>query len=228
MPYLHQPGFLESLSEYERERLAQICPPRLFQPGELLHRAGDPCQSLIILIEGQVKLLRVVAGGQERIVYIAGGGDLLGINFLDQDATHTSNAVCLSRVMICPVGKSHVEQVSRELPNVPLRLAQVLAQRVALLEGQLEDTSAPVAFRLGRALAWLAQRFSVPDYSAWRDLPMELKQEDLAAMCGTTRVSVTHSLGELRNLGLVQGTRGRYRVNLKALEDWLEGFGEMA
>ncbi|WP_337868836.1 Crp/Fnr family transcriptional regulator [Meiothermus sp.] len=227
MPYLRQPSFLEYLSEHERQRLGQICPPRALEPGEFLYRDGDPCHSLIILIEGQVKLLKVASGGQDRIVYVAGGGDLLGINFLAQEATHTNTAICLSRVVICPVEKSQVVQVSNELPNVALRLAQVLADRVSQLEGQLEVSATPAAYRLGRAFAWLAQRFSVPDFSAWRDLPMELKQEDLAAMCGTTRVTVTNTLGELRNLGLVEGTRGRYRVNLKALERWLEGFEEI-
>ncbi|MCX8087647.1 MAG: Crp/Fnr family transcriptional regulator [Meiothermus ruber] len=227
MPYLRQPSFLELLSEYERQRLGQICPPRALELGELLYRQGDPCHSLIILIEGQVKLLKIAGRGQERIVYVAGGGDLLGINFLSQDAEHTTTAICLSRAVICPVEKSQVMQVFKELPNVALRLAQVLADRVTQLEGQLEVSSAPAAYRLGRAFLWLAQRFSVPDFSPWRDLPMELRQEDLAAMCGTTRVTVTNTLGELRNLGLVEGTRGRYRVNLKALEYWLEGFGEV-
>lgn len=226
MPYLYQPGFLERLSELERQRLGQICPPRVFQPGELLHREGDPCHSLLIVIEGQVKLSRVAGMGQERIVYVAGSGDLLGINFLSRNAIHSTTAVCMSPVTVCPVEKSQMEQVSRELPKVPLQLAQVLAERVGQLEDQLEAASAPAAFRLGRTFAWLAQRFSMPDFSPWRDLPMELKQEDLAAMCGTTRVTVTHTLGELRNLGLVKGTRGRYQVNLKALEAWLEGFAE--
>lgn len=227
MSYLRQPSFLEHLSEQERQRLGQICPPRALQPGELLYHEGDPCYSLFILIEGQVKLLRMSSGGQERIVYVAGGGDLLGINFLAQDAAHTTTAICLSRVVICPVEKSQVVQVSKELPRVALCLVQVLAERVSQLEDQLEVSSAPAAYRLGRAFAWLAQRFSMPGFSPWHDLPMELRQEDLAAMCGTTRVTVTNTLGELRNLRLVEGTRGRYRVNLKALERWLEGFGNM-
>lgn len=227
MAYIRQPSFLEHLSEHERQKLGQLCPPRAFRPGEVLFHQDDPCSSLFILIEGQVKLLKLGKGGQERIVYVAGGGDLLGINFLSPDAKHTTTAICLSQVIICPVEKSQVVQVSKELPNVPLRLTQVLAERITQLEGQLEVSSAPAAYRLGRAFLWLAQRFSVPDFSSWRDLPMELRQEDLAAMCGTTRVTVTNTLGELRNLGLVEGTRGRYRVNLKALERWLEGFEEI-
>lgn len=222
MAYLRQPGFLERLQENERQRLGQMCPPRMYQPGNFLYHEGDACRGLTILIAGQVKLSRLSFTGQERIVYVAGSGDLLGTNFLEEDAIHKTDAVCMSQVMICPVEKSHIEQVARELPNVPLRLAQVLAMRMEQLEAQLEISSAPIALRLGQTFFWLAQRFGVPDCS-WHDLPMELKQEDLASMCGTTRVTVTHTLGELRGLGLVDGTRGRYRVNLQALERWLEG-----
>lgn len=147
---------------------------------------------------------------------------MLGTNFLDTEAAFNSDCVCMSEVMICPVGRDHIEQVARELPNVPLRLIQILSERMDHLEGQLELSNAPVSLRLGQTFAWLAHRFSVPDLSHWRDLPMDIKQEDLAAICGTTRVTVTHILGELREMGLVEGTRGRYRVNLTALDTWLE------
>jgi CRP-like cAMP-binding protein len=49
-----------------------------------------------------------------------------------------------------------------------------------------------------------------------------LRQEDLAAICGSTRVTVTHTLGELRDQGFVEGTRGSYRVRLQALEQHLQ------
>jgi len=42
MDYLRQPGFLEGLSEYERTRLGQICPPNTYRRGDYLFRAGSP------------------------------------------------------------------------------------------------------------------------------------------------------------------------------------------
>jgi len=214
---------MERLSEYERTRLGQICPPNRYQRGEFLYREGDQCNGLTVLLEGQIKLARLGASGQERILFIAGPGDLLGTNFLDKNALHKTDAICMGEVTICPVERSHIEQVARELPDVPLRLAQVLAERVEHLEEQLELSSAPVTIRLGRTFLWLAEKFGQPDSSAWHDLPMELKQDDLAAICGTTRVTVTHTLGELRDRGAVEGTRGRYRVNLGTLERYLQG-----
>jgi CRP-like cAMP-binding protein len=222
MDYLRQPGFMERLSEYERMRMGQICPPHSYRRGDFLFRAGDSCNGLTMIMKGQVKLTRLAPGGQERILYIAGPGDLLGTNFLDPRATFSSDGVCLDQVVICPVSRPHLEQVAKELPNVTLKLAQVLSERLSHLEDQLELSSAPVNIRLGRTLIWLAQRFGQTIAGGWRELSVELRQEDLAAICGSTRVTVTHTLGELRDQGFVEGTRGSYRVKLEALQNHLE------
>jgi CRP-like cAMP-binding protein len=222
MDYLQQPGFMERLSEYERTRLGQLCPPKTYRRGDYLFRAGDRCDALTIVIRGQIKLTRPTPSGQERIIFIAGEGDLLGTNFLDPNARFRSDGVCLGEVMVCPVSRDHIGQVARELPNVPLRLAEVLSERLSYLEDQLELSTAPVLQRLGQALLWLCGRFGREQEGGWWELSLELRQEDLAALCGTTRVTITHSLGSLREQGLVEGTRGSYRIRLEALERYLE------
>ena len=222
MDYLRQPGFMERLSEYERMRMGQICPPHTYQRGDFLFRSGDRCSGLTMMMKGQVKLTRLAPTGQERILYIAGPGDLLGTNFLDPEATFSSDGVCMDQVMICPVSRPHLEHVARELPNVPLKLAQVLSERLSHLEDQLELSSAPVGIRLGRTLIWLTQRFGKLTDQGWHELSVELRQEDLAAICGSTRVTITHTLGELRDQGFVEGTRGSYKVNLGGLQGYLE------
>ncbi|WP_018466347.1 Crp/Fnr family transcriptional regulator [Calidithermus timidus] len=222
MDYLQQPGFMERLSEHERTRLGQICPPKTYRRSEHLFRVGDRCDALTIVIRGQIKLTRLTPLGQERIIFIAGEGDLLGTNFLDPKARFHSDGVCLGEVVICPVSRDHIEHVALELPNVPLRLAEVLSERLSHLEDQLELSSAPVLLRLGQALLWLCTRFGREVEEGWWELSLELRQEDLAALCGSTRVTVTHSLGFLREQGLVEGTRGSYRIRRRALERYLE------
>ncbi|MCV6022447.1 hypothetical protein OFO93_38675, partial [Escherichia coli] len=82
---------------------------------------------------------------------------------------------------ICPVSRVHVEQVARELPNVPLRLAEVLSRRLSHLEDQLEIAAEPVLLRLGQALLWLVGRFGHEVGEGWHEVGLELRQEDLAA-----------------------------------------------
>jgi CRP/FNR family cyclic AMP-dependent transcriptional regulator len=65
-----------------------------------------------------------------------------------------------------------------------------------------------------------AQRFGAPEQEpGWWRLDTSLRHEEIAWMASATRVAATMALSELRELGLVQGTRGRYRLNLAELAE---------
>ncbi len=221
--FIPHAGFLERLSEEEKMRLGQICPPRSYGKDEAVFLSGDACDELTIVLDGMLKVVRQDPSGKERILHLSGPGDILGAEFLEDEARYNADAVCASDgVMICPINREQFVQVARELPRVALSLAGSLAARLTHLEDQIESASAPVIVRLGRVLAWTARRFGRPEADGWVRLTSELRQEDLAAMSGSTRVTVTNTLGQLRRLGLVEGTRGRYRVRLNELEATLE------
>ena len=100
-------------------------------------------------------------------------------------------------------------------------LAKVLAHRVQELETQLEATTAPVSARVGGAILAFGKRFG--EHSNGKiQLKLDLTHEELAAFVGSTRVTVTNALGELRDLGLVEGTRGLYEIDEAALEEFIE------
>ncbi len=68
----------------------------------------------------------------------------------------------------------------------------------------------PAPSRLASTLLDLARRFGREADDGWVEVDLDLRQEDLAALAGTSRVSATQALGAWRALGLVEGTRGRY------------------
>ena len=51
-------------------------------------------------------------------------------------------------------------------------------------------------------------------------LTLPLTHDSLAAMVGAARETTTAVLGEMRDGGLVAGTRGRYSFNLESLSDY--------
>ncbi len=221
--FIPRAGFLERLSDEEKMRLGQICPPRSYNKDEAVFMTGDRCDELTIVLDGMLKIVRQGPSGRERILHLSGPGDILGAEFLEDEATYKADAVCASDgVTTCPINREQFVQVARELPRVTLSLVGSLAAHLTHLEDQIESATAPVIVRLGRVLAWTARRFGREEPGGWVRLNSELRQEDLAAMSGSTRVTVTHTLGQLRDLGLVEGTRGRYRVKLEALEAMIE------
>jgi CRP/FNR family transcriptional regulator, cyclic AMP receptor protein len=75
--------------------------------------------------------------------------------------------------------------------------------------------------QIGRTILSLTKRFGDEAAEGWTLLDMPLSQEELASIAGTTRVSFTQNMRILRELDLVQGTRGSYRVRVNALEHFL-------
>jgi len=53
-------------------------------------------------------------------------------------------------------------------------------------------------------------------------LTLPLTHENLAAMIGAARETTTATLGELRQLGLLEGTRGSYRFRPEPLFDYAQ------
>ena len=221
--FIPQAGFLERLSNEEKMQLGQICPPRNFSKGHTVFRAGDSCGQLTVVLKGVLKLSRNTAQGKERIIHLAGPGDILGAEFLEDGAVHHADAVCVSdEVVTCPIDREQFLQVSKRLPQVALSLVGSLSAQLNHLQDQVESASASVAERLARSLLWLAHRFGEAEEEGWVRISATLRQEDLAAMTASTRVTVTQTMGVLRDMGLVEGGRGAYRVKERELAAALE------
>ncbi len=217
--FIPRSGFLERLDDDEKMRLGQICPPRRYGKDEVVFRTGDSCDQLTIVLGGMLKVVRQGAAGKDRILHLSGPGDILGSEFLEDGARYKADAVSASdEVVICPISRAQFIQVAQELPHVALSLVGSLAAHLAHLEDQIESATAPVIVRLSGVLAWTARRFGSEETNGWVRIESELRHEDLAAMSGSSRVTVTHLLGRLRELGLVRGTRGHYQVRLADLE----------
>ena len=223
--HLHRPVFLERLSQEEARELTRICPPRSYPKGEAIFREGDACDALQIVLSGTLKMVRHRPQG-ERIIGLASRGDFLGFPFLTPGACHQAAAVALSEVVLCPISREQFTQVARELPRVALFLLEVLGERIGELEDRLAWITAPAAARLGRALLELAERYGRPDGDGWTLFKLPVTQEELASLAGLTRVTATQILSGFRELGLVEGTRGTYRLRTRELLDHVEDLEE--
>jgi CRP-like cAMP-binding protein len=213
--------FLESLSDLEREQLFSVSFPRKFEQGEVLFRTGEVSSHLFVIERGKVKLTR--SSNQERILQVAGEGDVLGIDFLNPNTLHAAEAICLSeRNFIYALSREEFLLVAQRFPSIIVKLSRTLSQQVSLLSDQLELANAPVMLRIGHTILSLTKRFGEVMPEGWTFLAMPLSQEELASIAGTTRVSFTQNMRILRELDLVQGTRGNYRIRVNALEHLLQ------
>lgn len=208
----------QRISREDRKLFVQICPMRSYHKGDVIFHAGDHASDLHIIDKGQVKLVRPTVNGNERILAICGMNDFIGEPFLSTTDRYRADAVALTDAETCPVSREKFLRLMREAPNFVLTFMEILAVRLFHCQEQLIITEDPVRVRVIKVFIEQARRFGRPLGDGWFELQTELKQEEIASLVTTTRVSVSYTVSELRNRGFLDGTRGTYRLNVPALE----------
>jgi CRP-like cAMP-binding protein len=100
------------------------------------------------------------------------------------------------------MSRSDVERLVVEQPRVALRMMEVLAQRLALAEARLEEMAyRGVAARIAAVLLRLERERS--------GTTVAITHQELGDMIGALRETVTKTLDEFQDHGLVELGRGK-------------------
>ncbi len=180
--------------------------------GDSLYRRGDPGTEVYRVEAGLLKLFVDTAGGRERIMALAGPGDLVG-SAVRAAETRSENVEALSgsvRVSsLAATGDSDTE----------LRLAAT-GWHLQQLRDTLEDAELPVPARLARTFVRLADRFGQEGSGGSVRLTLPLTHDNLAAMVGAARETTSFVLAEMRRAGVLAGTRGVYTFSPASMREY--------
>lgn len=197
----------------------QICPERPFPRGTTLFRAGDPATHLHVVASGLTKLVVPTPEGKERILALCGPEDVFGEAFIGEADVYRVDAVALTDVVTCPMDQDQYRRLALHAPGFVVAFTRLLAEKVHVCHDQLARIEAPIRTRVAAALLDQARRYGSQDGAGWIVLETVLRHDDLAALVSATRVSVTSAMASLRTAGVLEGTRGRYRLHPQGLAD---------
>ncbi len=170
-----------------------------------------------IISQGRVKLVTSTAKGSERIVAILGKNDFFGEAFLAENERYRADAIALSVAKTCPVSRQQFKHLALSAPSFALSFIEIMAAHLFDCRDQLSLSFDPIKARVVQTLVAQAEHFGQDDGSGWVRLSTELKHKEIASIISATRVSVSLTIGDLRDEGLLVGTRGEYRLNVSAL-----------
>ncbi len=196
---------------------------RHFTRGEPVFHCGDPVAGLYTVKSGLVRLVHLTEEGREITVRLAGPGDVLRPSALGQRACHTADARCVTEVTLDYTPRESLLEGQGEGAFSDL-LAQ-LARQLASAEMHVALSTYATDTRVRWLFAWLAPRFGAAhpneyrekyggEHGCWVKLDLLLTHEDVAALVNATRVTVSYVFAQLREEGLLKGSRGRYWMKL--------------
>jgi CRP/FNR family transcriptional regulator, cyclic AMP receptor protein len=175
--------------------------------GDILFHEGDRAESVYLIESGKVAARISTPDGALVTVAVLGPGSAVGeLALLGDDERRTATVQAVEPVVALALLRRDFAELRRQHPSVTEFLVTSLAATVRRLDAQLvEAFHLPAETRIRRRLHLLAQVYD----RGSRVIEIDLTQEELAQLAGTTRPTLNRVLREEERRGTLQLRRGR-------------------
>ena len=170
--------------------------------GDVIFTQGDPCDHVMYIQTGGVKLSVLSKLGREAVVAMLGPGDFFGEGCLAGQPFRMGTATAITPSNILLVSKEKMVGLLHKQHAMSDRfISHMLSRNIRIEEDLIDQLFNSSEKRLARALLLLA-RYGKQDKPA-RIVP-KISQETLAEMIGTTRSRVNFFLNKFKKLGFIE------------------------
>lgn len=205
--YLKQCDLFERLGETEAIQLNRRALLRKFKKRSLVYSPTEPGQSVMVLASGRVKIKGMTLDGRETILAFIEEGELFGeLALLDDQARQEyAETVEDSEVLLIP--REDLLALMGTRADLSLSITKLMGLRRQRIENRLRN----VLFlssrdRMLRLLIELADVHG-EIVGLNTEIRFPLSHQELASLIGVTRETVTSTLGQLEEAGLVRVQR---------------------
>ena len=206
---------------------------RKIAAGQDLFRIGEHCDAIYNLVEGWIFLYALSEDGQRQILHFALPGAILG--FHPRGALATYGAQALTDAVISVMPHENLAPMSKEFPEVGMRLASLMSRDLSLAYDQLMSVGRQSA---RERVAHLILELYVRYRSQWpgsrgEEMHLPLTQAHIGDATGLTGIHVNRVLRELREDGILKFHYRRLSVldpdrltevagvNRQAMQSWI-------
>lgn len=199
-----------AMREEDLGRLAVIRATQAVEPGKTFLEEGEPATHFFNIIEGAVKVYKLLADGRRQITGFLFAGDLLGLAFND---SYTYSAEAITPVRICRFPRKPLERLLDEFPKMEKRLLAMASNELAAAQAQMMLLGRKTAHeRVASFLLSLAEREErLGAESDVVQLPMT--RTDIADYLGLTTETASRVFTNLKKRGYIALEHGgRVRI----------------
>ena len=185
------------------EATLRQCAPARFPRRGLLYEQGAQADAIYVVASGRVRVVR--AAGEARVLTVAyrAAGELLGETALPDEGAYRATATAAEAVEAVRIPLREVQALLLESAAFSQRMLALMVERRLEAERRVESLlSRSVESRVAEFLFDAAERNGQPDPRGTL-LGVRYTHQEIADYVGSTRETVTLTLGELRRKDLV-------------------------
>ena len=189
-----------ALDEHARRELAARVHRRSFNVGEPIFHVGAPGQSMMVILNGTVRVSLPGSKGKAIILADLSAGELLGEVALLDGKERSADAAALTKCDLLVLERRDVVAFLEKRPDLCLKLLELMCARLRKSDQRMSDIA---FFELSSRLAKvLLDRAGKPGRVGAK-LKLSLSQTELAGMINATRESVNRCLRNWQRQGIV-------------------------
>jgi len=182
---------LAALKKIIEERKA-----RPFKKNQVIYYEGDKGNGLYLLLSGKVKTIKMAEDGRELMTGMYSADDYLGINAMLSNEEYADTATALEDSLLCLIPKEQLEELLNLYPEIAREFIKLLANDIREKEEQLLQMAYhSVRKKMAEALLRLQRSDG---------LEFKISREDLAAMAAMATETVSRTLSDFKEEGLIE------------------------
>lgn len=177
--------------------------PRIYEKGTMVYWQGNHAEEFYYLKRGSVRIFLCSENGTEKDLTVLKAGSIFGEAAFFDGLPRVSSAKALERSEIITVTRRSLTDCIRREPELAMDLLTCLSQTIRMLSAQVDA----MTFRQAdERIARLLLNLSAKDGS------VRATHEDLAALAGASRVTVSRILAGFARKGWVRTGYGEIRI----------------
>ncbi len=212
----------EGLEERDFARITACGVRKTYRKGEVILMEEESGSALFVIIQGEVKVVRVGEDGREVILSILGASDIFGEMALLDGEARSASVIALDSADLFMIHRKDFLSLLEEYPSIAISLLRHLTVRLRRADALIKSLSLKDAYhRVGYVLLQFAdERGRIKQGRVEIDnLPV---QQEIANMAGTTRETVSRTFSKMEKLKLIEVNGGM--INLLDYETFRQKF----
>jgi CRP-like cAMP-binding protein len=201
--------------------LARAVRQREVEAGEQILIAGEPCEGLYFVVEGQVRLVKTSVDGGEHVMAVLGPGATFNDVAVFDGGSNSDSAVAVGRTTIGFIPRGAVMRLIDSHPGVAKAALKLLSSRQRTLGLVVEDLALrDVTARTARLLlGCVGRQEHIVEHA--HHACAHITHQEIATMVGSVREVVQRALKQLERDGAIAVERARIEVlDAAKLERW--------
>ena len=195
-------------------RIADAARERLYPKNSVIVFEDDPGEAMYVVVTGSVKVVLTSDDGREVILATLAAGEFFGEMSLIDDEPRSAHVIAMEDSRLLVLRREDFQRILHESPRIAIGLLDALCKRLRQADQKIGGLALlDVSGRVARLLIEMA------DEHDGVTVTNRIPHHTIAQMIGSSRETVSRTMSNLAEQGLIELTRKTIRIkNRPALE----------